>query len=150
MFVAQCGMRMRMITVQEVDPEAFIQEAAARLEADFEPVEAPEWSRYAKSGVHKQRPPQQDNWWYIRSAAVLRKVYLNGPIGTERLRNMYGGRYRRGHAPEHSAKASGKVIRTVLQQLEEAGLVETVEGEGRNVTSEGQSFLDTLAKDVAE
>lgn len=143
-------MRMRMITVQEVDPEAFIQEAAARLESDFEAVEAPEWSRYAKSGVHKERPPQQDDWWYIRSAAVLRKVYLNGPVGTQRLRNMYGGKHRRGHNPEHFAKASGKVIRTVLQQLEEAGLVETEEGEGRQVTPEGQSFLDTLAKDVAE
>lgn len=139
-----------MITVQEVDPEAFIREAAARLEADFEAVEAPEWSRYAKSGVHKERPPQQDDWWYIRSAAVLRKVYLNGPLGTQRLRNIYGGRHRRGHAPEHFAKASGKVIRTVLQQLEEAGLVETNKGEGRQITAEGQSFLDTLAKDIPE
>lgn len=139
-----------MRTVYEADPQELIEATAERLEQDYEEVEMPEWAEYVKTGVHRERPPQQQDWWYIRSAAVLRKVYKEGPLGTERLRSMYGGKHRRGHKTEHFAKASGKVIRTVLQQLEEAGLVEKEEGEGRKVTPEGQSLLDGLAKEAGE
>lgn len=139
-----------MKTIYDVDPETLITATAERLESDYDAVETPEWARYVKTGVNKERPPQQENWWYIRSAAVLRQVYKRGPIGTQRLRSIYGGKQRRGHQTEHFQRSSGKVIRTILQQLEEAGLVETEEGEGRIVTSEGQSFLDQLSKDAAE
>lgn len=139
-----------MKTVFDVDPQQLIEKAAERIEADYDAVETPEWARFVKTGVHKERPPRQDNWWYIRSAAILRRIYENGPLGTERLRTMYGGRKNDMDGPEHFRKASGKVIRTILQQLEEAGLLETEEGEGRKLTPDGQSFLDDLSKEVAE
>ncbi|MFB6294628.1 MAG: 30S ribosomal protein S19e, partial [Candidatus Nanohaloarchaea archaeon] len=104
----------------------------------------PEWAEYVKTGVDRERPPQQEDWWYIRSAAVLRKIYKEGPLGTETLRSMYGGKHRRGHQTEHFEKASGKVIRTVLQQLEDADLVELEEGEGRQITPDGQRLLDAV------
>ncbi|MFB6207894.1 MAG: 30S ribosomal protein S19e, partial [Candidatus Nanohaloarchaea archaeon] len=129
-------------TVYDVKAEPLIQEIAEELEDEFE---APDWTRFAKTGVHKERPPQQDNWFYIRSAAILRQIYLNGPLGVSRLRTRYGGNRNNGHGPEHHGKASGKVIRTALQELEEAGLVETEEGEGRTVTEKGKSFLDRKA-----
>ena len=134
-----------MTTVYDVKAEPLIQEVAKELEDEFE---APEWTDYAKTGSHKERPPMQDNWYHIRAAAVLRKVYLDGPLGVSRLRTIYGGRKNSGHQPEHHVKASGKVIRTVLQNLEEAGLVEEVEGEGRQITEKGQSFLDDKSNDV--
>lgn len=139
-----------MQTIYDVEPEALVREAAERLESEFEAVEQPEWARYVKTGVHAERPPQQENWWYIRAAAVLRTIYKDGPIGTERLRTKYGGEQRRGHQTEHKQKASGKVIRTVLQQLDETGLVELKESEGRAITADGQSFLDQAAKAAGE
>lgn len=138
-----------METVYDADPEALIHRVAERLEQDFDAVEMPDWARYVKTGLHKERPPQQENWWYIRSAAVLRKIYTDGPLGTQRLRTIYGGKQDRGHKPEHFAKGSGKVIRTILQQLEETGLVEQEENRGRALTAEGQSFLDTVSKNVS-
>merc|ERR1712079_848167 len=55
-------------------------------------------------------------------------------------------KHRRGTCTKVYAKASGKVIRYVLQQLEEMGLVEQVEeGSGRMITKEGQRELDTVA-----
>lgn len=139
-----------MQTVYDVNPQDLIDRAADELEENYDAVEKPEWAKYAKSGVHKERPPRQDNWWYLRSAAVLRKIYTDGPLGTERLRTIFGGKQRRGHQTEHFQQASGKVIRTILQQLEDAGLVELEDGEGRKITPDGQSFLDNLSKDVAE
>ncbi len=134
-----------MTTVYDVKAEPLIQEVAKELEDDFE---EPEWTDYVKTGSHKERPPEQDNWYYIRSAAILRKIYVDGPLGTSRLKTIYGGRKNNGHGPEHNQEASGKVIRTALQNLEEAGYVETEEGEGRKITEKGQAFLDEKSDEV--
>ncbi|MBU7018754.1 MAG: 30S ribosomal protein S19e [Theionarchaea archaeon] len=107
----------------------------------------PVWARYVKTGVCKERPPVQDDWWHIRAASLLRRLYINGPVGVERLRRYYGGKKNRGHKPEQFRKASGSVIRTILKQLEEAGFVETVPG-GRKLTPKGVSHLDRLAYEV--
>lgn len=134
-----------MTTVYDVKAEPLIMETAKELEDEFD---APEWTEFAKTGVHKERPPEQDNWYHIRAAAILRRIYMDGPLGVSRLRTIYGGRKNNGHGPEHHEKASGKVIRTALQNLEEAGYVETEEGEGRKLTEKGQSFLDQKADKV--
>jgi small subunit ribosomal protein S19e len=134
-----------MVTVYDVKAEPLIMEAAEDLEDEFE---APEWAEFVKTGSDRERPPEQDNWFHIRSAAILRKIYTDGPLGVSRLRTIYGSRKKNGHAPEHSGKASGKVIRTALQELEDAGLVKEEEGEGRKITEEGQSFLDERSESV--
>lgn len=135
-----------MTTVLDVKAQPLIEEVAEELEEEFE---APEWTEFVKTGVGRERPPEQENWYHIRAAAVLRKIYTDGPLGVSRLRTIYGKREDHGHGPEHSSKASGKVIRTVLQELEEQGYVETEEGEGRKITDEGKSFLDSKASEVA-
>jgi small subunit ribosomal protein S19e len=134
-----------MSTVYDVEAEPLIKEVAEELEDEFE---APDWTNYAKTGAKKDRPPEQDNWYHIRSAAILRRIYTDGPLGVSRLRTIFGESTNNGHAPEHHGKASGKVIRTALQNLEEAGLVEEEEGEGRAITEEGQALLDGKAGEV--
>ena len=49
-------------------------------------VEPTEWSKFVKTGHHKQRLPESKDWWYSRSAAILRSVAKLGPVGTEKLR----------------------------------------------------------------
>ncbi|MBU3897173.1 MAG: 30S ribosomal protein S19e [Nanoarchaeota archaeon] len=107
-------------------------------------IKPPEWAAYIKTGVCAYRPPQQEDWWYIRAAAVLRQVYLHGPVGVSRLRTVYGARKRRGHKPPHAMKAGGKIIRLMLQQLEQSDLIKQVDKpkKGRIVTSKGQSLVD--------
>jgi len=131
-----------MSTVYDVKAEPLIKEVAEELEEEFE---APDWTNYVKTGAGKDRPPQQENWYHIRSAAILRRIYTDGPLGVSRLRTIFGKRESKGHSPEHHGKASGKIIRTALQNLEDAGLVEEVEGEGRKITEDGQALLDGKA-----
>ncbi|MEM2874831.1 MAG: 30S ribosomal protein S19e [Candidatus Hadarchaeales archaeon] len=109
-------------------------------------VRPPEWSRYVKTGASRERPPEQPDWWYVRAASILRRIYLDGPVGVSRLRTYYGGRQNRGQAPEHSRRGGGKIVRTVLQQLERAGLVTKAERSGRKLTSKGSSLLEGLAE----
>jgi len=123
-----------------------IEKASAELKK-IPSIKPPEWSKYCKTGMHKERPPVALDWWYARSASILRKIYLLGPIGTEKLRRKYGGRKNRGHKPEHVYKGSGSIIRKILQQLEASGLIEKANRKGhkgRMVTAKGRSFLDKL------
>ncbi|MCQ6253670.1 30S ribosomal protein S19e [Methanocaldococcus sp.] len=134
-----------MVTVYDVPADKLIQKTAEKLkEMD---IEVPEWVPFVKTGVSRERRPEQEDWWYIRCASILRKIYIYGPVGVSRLRTAYGGRKNRGHEPEHFYKGSGNIIRKALQELEKLGLVEK-RPEGRVITSKGRSFLDNIAKEV--
>ena len=133
-----------MVSVREADPQEFVEKLKEKLK-EIEEIREPEWMKFAKSGSHKERPPEQPDFWYIRAASVLRRIYLDGPVGVERLRTYYGGRKKRRKGSEHFRKASGNIIRKILQQLERAGLVERTK-RGRKITSKGQSLLEGLMK----
>jgi small subunit ribosomal protein S19e len=109
----------------------------------------PEWARFVKTGSHNERPPVRVDWWYIRAAAILRTIYKNGPVGISKLRSKYGGAKNRGRKKHKFTKGSGKVIRTIVQQLEEKGYFKRApKGKGRLVTSQGQSLLEKTASEV--
>ena len=136
-----------MKTVFDVPADKLIAKVKERLK-EIPEVKAPEWLRFVKSGSHKERSPEQPDFWHIRCASLLRQVYLNGPIGVSEFRKHYGGRKRRGVARKRKGKASGSIIRKALQQLEKAGLVEKKK-EGRVVTPKGRAFLDAAAREIA-
>lgn len=139
-----------MVTVREVKAAELVAAVKEELKKVDE-IKPPEWAVYAKSGSHKERPPEQPDFWYIRAASILRRVYLNGPVGTEKLRTFYGGRKRRGTKRAHFRKSSGSVVRKLLQQLEAAGLVEKEKGGvGRKITSKGRKFLDNIAHKISK
>ena len=138
---------MISVLVQEVPPSLLIKRLSEELKR-LEQLKPPEWSRFVKTGVHRERQPEQPDWWYTRAASVLRKIYLHGPIGVSRLRCRYSGRQRRGSIPERSRKGGGKILRTILQQLEREGLVMEVERKGRKVTRKGIQIIERLASEV--
>lgn len=137
-----------MVTVYDVPPNKLIEEVSEKIK-EKEAIHEPDWSRFVKTGIHKEKAPDQPDWWYKRLSAVLRSVYTEGPIGISKLKVKYGGKQRRGSKPVKSVKGSGSIIRECLQQLESAGLVEKTDG-GRKVTPDGQSFLDDTAYEVME
>ena len=136
-----------MATVYDVPGDLLVERVAQKLK-EIPEIKPPEWAPFVKTGSHKERIPDQDDWWYYRVASVFRKVYVDGPVGIERLRTWYGGRKNRGHAPEHFYKGSGSIVRRALQQLEAAGFITKIPGEGRVVTPKGRSFLDKAATDL--
>jgi len=133
--------------VQLAEPMKLVQKVAVYLKEN-KVIEPPPWAPFVKTGVHKERPPQDPDWWYIRAAAIMRKLYIRGPIGVSRLRTLYGGRHRRGHRPPKFAKGSGAIIRKILQQLEDAGLVQKADKKGRILTPKGRELLEEAAKIV--
>ncbi|MFW5929662.1 MAG: 30S ribosomal protein S19e [Halobacteriota archaeon] len=136
-----------MTTAQDVPADDLIERAKRELEETDE-IDAPDWAAHAKTGRDRELPPEEDDWWSRRAASLLRKVYVEEPVGVSALRRIYGGRDRSGSAKSHQTKASGNVIRTALQQLEDAGYVDSTP-QGRVITPEGRRFLDGVADEVA-
>lgn len=135
-----------------IKPNQLINQAAEELKKQ-KLVQPPAWSKFVKTGRHKERLPEQEDWWYYRSAAILRSIAKLGPIGTQKLRTKYGGKKDRGHKPERFYKAGGSIIRKILQQLEKAELIKQVEKgvhKGRILTPKGTSFLDKVAVQLAK
>lgn len=109
--------------------------------------EQPEWSLYVKTGISKIKPPQEKDFWFKRAASILRQIYTQGIVGVSRLRTRYGSKKNRGMKPERFKKGSGKIIRTILQQAEKAGLLEKVtEGKrfGRKLTDKGKELMENI------
>ena len=136
-----------MTTVYDVPATPLIQSVAQKLKAE-KAIAPPQWAPFVTTGIHAEKPPVEADWWHVRAAAVLRKVYVMGPVGTERLRSEFGGSRDRGAKPNRAKKGSGSVVRESLQQLEKAGLVQSVKGEGRIVSAKGRSLLDNAAHEV--
>lgn len=140
-----------MKTIFDVPADRLIAKAADRLK-DLPEIKAPAWVAVAKSGAHNERAPEQPNFWYLRSASLLRQVYMNGPIGVGEFRRHYGGAKRHVVTRQHKMKAGGSIIRKALQQLEKAGLVETKRMQGRAIgriiTGKGKALLDGAAREV--
>ena len=137
-----------MTTPYDVPAAQFIEKLAKYLRENIDEVQPPVWASMAKTGTHVQKQPQNPNWWYTRSASVLRKVYVHGPVGLEKLRADYGGRKDFGVKPEHAVKAGGSIIRKILQQLEAAGLIQTESSRGRKMGPKGRKLLQEVAEDL--
>jgi small subunit ribosomal protein S19e len=133
-----------MVSVKEVPSQEFAEKLKEELKK-IEQIKPPNWMSFAKSGSHRERPPQQADFWYIRAASLLRRLSIEGTVGVERLRTFYGGRRRRGHKPAISKVAWGSIIRKLLQQLESTGLV-AKDKKGRKLTPKGQKLLSSIAK----
>merc|ERR1712003_380921 len=111
----------------DVEADKFIVAFAQHLKRQGR-FEIPKWADVVKTAKYKELPPNDPDWLYVRTASMVRKIYIRGGSGV--------GAFTKGY---------GKICRYILQQLEEMGLVEQEEDGGRKITKEGQRELDTVA-----
>lgn len=134
--------------MHDIDTNELLKSVADALKK-AENVEIPDWAKFVKTGQAKDRTPYDTDWWFMRSAAILRAVAMKGPIGVNKLRIKFGSKKDRGHKPEQFRLASGKILRLILQQLDKEGLTKYEEKgvhKGRILTPKGQSLLDKAIK----
>lgn len=139
-----------MTSVRDVNPHTLINLVAKDLKEN-QGVKMPEFAVFVKTGSHRERSPDNPDWWFVRMASILRKVYISGNVDVKSLRNYYGGKKNRGVKPEKFRKAGGKIIRVCLQDLEKLGFIKISENKkGRILTSKGQKYLDKLASTLVK
>jgi len=106
----------------------------------------PEWSLFVKTGPAKVKPPTNSDFWHKRAASILRQIYTHNVVGVNRLKTRYGSKKNKGMKPEKFYRASGKIIRVILQQAEKAGLLEKYNESGgragRRLTKQGRELLE--------
>src|SRR3989338_6554879 len=133
-----------MTSARDADAQKLVSVSAVALKQQ---IKMPDWAVFVKTGSSRQRPPEHADWWYIRSASLLRRIYLDGPIGIQKLRSYYGGLKSNGHQPSHSVRGGGKILRVILQDFEKIEFVKK-EKKGRSIAPKGQKFLDNIAKQI--
>jgi len=134
--------------VYSMNPHEYNKKLAEALKKIPE-FKQPQWSLFVKTGCSKSRPPTDPDFWYKRAASILRQIYINKVVGVNRLRTRYGSRKKRGMKPEKFKKGSGKIIRTILQQGEKAGILEKFKDpkmrSGRRLTEKGIKLLEGIS-----
>ncbi|KAH7093878.1 ribosomal protein S19e-domain-containing protein [Auriculariales sp. MPI-PUGE-AT-0066] len=113
-------------------------------------LEVPTWVDIVKTGAFKELAPYDQDWFYVRAAAVARHIYLRKQVGIGALAKLHGSAKSRGNRPSHHADASTNVQRKVCQALEKIGVLELGENGGRRITQDGQRDLDRIATAVVE
>ncbi len=139
----------KMVTVYDVPAEKLILKVAEKLKGNSA-IEPPAWAEFAKTGRHTEKAPTQEDWWYTRSAAILRKIYVKGPMGSSKLAAEYGGYADKGSMPNKAVKGSRNIARKCMIQLEKAGYLVSVNKQGRAISPSGMSLLDNAAKEVSD
>ncbi|KAF6757347.1 ribosomal protein S19e [Ephemerocybe angulata] len=135
--------------VRDISAEEFIKAYASHLKRSGK-LEVPTWVDIVKTGAYKELAPYDPDWYYVRSAAVARHIYLRKDVGIGALTKLHGGKNRRGNRPSHHADSSASVQRKVCQSLEKIGVLERSDNGGRRITQDGQRDLDRIATAVAE
>lgn len=137
--------------VYDLDAQEYNIHLAKALK-QIEEFQEPDWIKFVKSGAAKKRPITEEDFWHKRAASILRQIYKKKIVGVNRLRTKYGARKSRGFKPEEFRKASGKIIRTILQQADAAGLTEVAKAvkgvrsrrPGRQLTEKGKKLLESI------
>jgi small subunit ribosomal protein S19e len=139
---------VEMITANMVSAEVLIKRLSAYIKENFKEVSPPEWALLAKTSPIRERVPDEPNeWWYVRAASIMRKIYVEGKLGNSDLMSIYGGAKRRGSAPNRFTKGPGHANRLIMRQLEKAGLLHKVKG-GRILSGKGRSLMDRMSLEI--
>lgn len=101
-----------------------------------------------KTGVHKELAPVDEDWYFIRCAAIARHIAIRAPAGTGAIIKSFGGKHNRGVRPSKYHKGSGSVARKALQSLEAFNWVEKHPDGGRRLSQQGRRDLDRIAAQV--
>lgn len=139
--------------VEEVCPVKLIEKLSSALKEEKK-VSRPAEADYIKTGHGKENAPEDPNWYYIRAASILRKLYmeevknpakLKHGFGTLWFARVYSTSKNNGHKPSHTVTGSKSLVRGILQGLEKSMLVARVQKGGRRLTPTGKAYIESIA-----
>merc|ERR1711904_520904 len=132
-------------SIKDVDPHHFVTALASHFKKQRK-IKEPHELAQSKTSSSKELSPYDEDWWFERVASVARRLYFHQGSGVGRLRNLYGSICRRGTRPRIHCRASGKIIRKCLRQLEDIKILEKEDGKGRRMTESGRKKLELIAR----
>jgi len=142
-------MARRSVTVKDVPADEFIKACAEYLKRQPK-FDVPKYHDIVKTGTMKELAPYDEDWFYIRTASIARKVYLRKGTGVGALKKWYGGSNgtHRGTRKAHFSTASGAIIRKACFELEKLEMMDKAGDGGREITSKGRAEMDRIAGNI--
>jgi len=120
-------------------------------------IERPKWADYVKTStgtfiiyIATELAPLDDDWIYVRVAALARKIYLRPRTGVNLLSHLYGQKYRVASRHPRHEHAHLKIIRWGLQQLEKQKIIkkdkkgDQLKINSRIISEEGRGTLNRI------
>ena len=115
-------------------------------------ITPPHYNNLVKCSYSNELAPLDPNWFYVKAAAVVRKIYItkSKTLGVGSLKSMFNKKHRRGVNCSVTSRHSGKILRDIIGQLKKIGYVENyVSSEGASlgllVTRLGKAQLDKIS-----
>ena len=124
-----------MVCVKDVNQSDFVVALGAFFKKQGR-MATPKWTDYGKTNTGKQLSPHNDDWFYYRTAAIARQLYVKGTIGVGRFTKIYSMGINNGMRPGQYRKGNSHIARFALQELEKMKFVTKAE-KGRKLTKEG-------------
>jgi small subunit ribosomal protein S19e len=134
-------------TVKDVDQDKIVTGVAVFLKKSGK-LKVPDNMDIVKTSKSKELGPANNDWFYVRCASILRRMYHRSPIGVGAVKKIYGARKRNGSQPSHFCRADGAVARRAIQALDHIKLVEKHPDGGRKLSAQGQRDLDRIASQI--
>jgi len=101
-----------------------------------------------KSGACSERSPNNPDWMYVRALSILRKLVYNVK-GVSKLQLIYGKLRNRGSKPDVKYRASGAILRHIVQELQNKGLL-ILHSKGRTTSMTGRALLISIINTIKE
>ncbi|KAJ6248186.1 40S ribosomal protein S19 [Anaeramoeba flamelloides] len=132
------------VSVKDVESSKFIKAYAEHLKRG-DKFKEPSWVDIVKTGFTKELSPYDRDWYYIRAASILRRLYIRPFTGVGGFKKIYSKKNKIRVKPSHYNKGSGKIPRSILHQFEKIGIVKKTKKGTRKVTSLGRKEMDAIA-----
>ena len=139
--------KRRGATIKDVKAFRWIKVMAKHLKQEGK-LFVPNCTEYIKTSHGRERAPQNLDWYYIRCAAVLRRVYIRPGVGLGGLSKKFSNKKNRGSRPEIYCKAAKGPLHWCCKSLEGLKLIVKGKESGRVLTKEGRKRCDTIASNV--
>merc|ERR1711868_260315 len=100
----------KMVCVKDVNQSDYVVALAAFFKKQGK-MNVPKWTDYGKTNTGRQLSPHDQDWFYIRTAAIARQLYIKGVVGVGRFSKMYGMGINNGMRPGQYRTGNGHIAR---------------------------------------
>ena len=139
--------RRKGATLRDVSGAKWVKAMAAHLKQSGK-LFVPNCTELMKQSHANERAPQNPDWFFLRCAAVLRRVYVRPGTGYGGLSKAFGLKKNNGSRPEKPIKASRGLLHWACRSLEGLKLLQKGKESGRVLTREGRRKCDAIAFNV--
>ena len=108
----------------------------------------PNCTELMKPSHANQLAPSNEDWYFYRCAAVLRRVYNRPGVGYTSLAKSFSMKKNNGSRPEKTIYAARGLLHWVCRSLEGVNLIAKGKQSGRVITKEGKRKADAIAFNV--